>query len=35
MHIVLQDVHLTQAEEHAGDLHSSGLASLIVLNGPK
>lgn len=33
MHVVLQYVHLAQAEEHARYLHSGCLAPLIVLDG--
>jgi hypothetical protein len=35
VHVVFEYVHLAQAEEHAGYLHSAGLAALIVLNGPE
>ena len=35
MHVVFEYVHLAQAEEHAGYLHSAGLAALIVLDGPE
>ena len=33
MHVVLEHVHLAQAEEHARYLHSGCLTPLIVLDG--